>query len=139
MKRKNVNPGAVRIYTGTQSGNLEVGEVLAMKITIEELEAYLYERYGERGQETDLFMKLVEEIGEVAEILNKRAGRKAEHGENLKTELANELADVIHYVVSIAAINDIDLNDVILEKDKRASVKYHHERNLEQFVLNRNQ
>lgn len=63
-------------------------------------------------------MKLVEEIGEVAEILNKRAGRKAEHGENLKTELANELADVIHYAVSIAAINDIDLNDVILEEDK---------------------
>lgn len=110
-----------------------------MKITIEELEAYLYEQYGGRGQETGLFMKLVEEIGEVAEILNKRAGRKAEHGEDLKTELANELADVIHYAVSIAAINDIDLNDVILEKDKRASVKYHHEQNLEQFVLNRNQ
>lgn len=121
-----------------QSGKLKVSEVIAMTITIEELEAYLYEHYGKSGQETGLFMKLVEEIGEVAEILNMRAGRKAEHGEDLKTELANELADVIHYAVSIAAINGIDLNDVILEKDKRAAIKYNHERNLEEFILNRN-
>lgn len=108
-----------------------------MKITVEELQAYLYEQYGGWGEETGLFMKLVEEIGEVAEILNKRSGRKAGQGENLKAELASELADVIHYVVSIAAINEIDLNAVILEKDKRAAIKYNHERNLEDFVINR--
>ncbi len=108
-----------------------------MKITIEELQAYLYEQYGGWGEETGLFMKLVEEIGEVAEILNKRSGRKAEDGENLKLELANELADVIHYTVSIAAINDINLNDVIIQKDKKAAVKYNHERNLEEFITNK--
>ena len=110
-----------------------------MKITVEELQAYLYEQYGGWGEETGLFMKLVEEIGEVAEILNKRSGRKGNQGENLKAELASELADVIHYAVSIAAINDIDLNAVILEKDKKAAVKYNHERNLEDFVLSRRQ
>ena len=108
-----------------------------MKITIEELQAYLYEQYGGWGEETGLFMKLVEEIGEVAEILNKRSGRKAENGEDLKMELAKELADVIHYTISIAAINDIDLNNIIIEKDKKAAVKYNHERNLEEFILNR--
>ena len=108
-----------------------------MKITVEELQAYLYEQYGLWGEETGLFMKLMEEIGEVAEVLNKRSGRKGNHGENLKEELASELADVIHYAVSIAAINDIDLNDVILEKDKKAAIKYHHERNLEDFVISR--
>lgn len=109
-----------------------------MKITIEELQAYLYEQYGGWGEETGLFMKLVEEIGEVAEILNKRSGRKAEEGEDLKTELANELADVIHYTVSIAAINDINLNNVIIEKDKKAAIKYNHEKNLEDFITNKN-
>lgn len=108
-----------------------------MKITIEELQEYLCEQYGGWGEETGLFMKLVEEIGEVAEILNKRSGRKAECGENLKMKLANELADVIHYTVSIAAINDINLNDVIIEKDKKAAIKYNHERNLEEFIINR--
>ena len=83
-------------------------------------------------------MKLVEEIGEVAEILNKRSRRKAEEGEDLKTELANELADVIHYTVSIAAINDINLNNAIIEKDKKAAIKYNHEKNLEDFITNKN-
>ena len=36
-----------------------------------------------------------------------------------------------------SSLNQINLNNVILEKDKNASVKYHHERNLEQFLLER--
>ena len=108
-----------------------------MKLTIKDLQDYLYEQYGGWGEETGLFMKLVEEIGEVAEILNKRSGRKHADDNDLQDELANELADVIHYVVSIAAINHIDLSTTILEKDKKAAIKYHHERNLEEFILNK--
>ena len=40
------------------------------------LEAYLAEHYGDWGQEQGLFIKLVEEMGEIAELLNIRAGRK---------------------------------------------------------------
>ena len=69
--------------------------------------------------------------------MNRRDGRKASDGEDLQTELANELADVIHYAFAIAALNQIDLNDVILEKDRRAAVKYNHEMNLEQFMMKR--
>ena len=79
-------------------------------------------------------MKLVEEIGEVAEVLNKRAGRKATDEENLQEQLGTELADMIHYIVAIAAINEIDLARIILEKDRKASIKYHHEKNLEEFI-----
>ena len=105
-----------------------------MDITIKELEAYLYHHYGNRASEQGMFMKLVEEMGEVAEILNKRAGRKANQGDDLQQALANELADVIHYTVAIAAINGMDLTATILEKDKRASVKYHHDMDLETFL-----
>ena len=49
-----------------------------MKVTIEELEAYLLDHYSNGGIDQSLFMKLVEEIGEVAEVLNKKAGRKKE-------------------------------------------------------------
>ena len=106
-----------------------------MKISIADYEDYLYDHYKDHGIDTSLFMKLVEEVGEVAEVLNKRDGRKASGSEDLKSELANELVDVIHYAFAIASLNGIDLNDVILEKDRKASVKYHHERNLEQFML----
>jgi NTP pyrophosphatase (non-canonical NTP hydrolase) len=84
-----------------------------------------------------MFMKLVEEIGEVAEVLNKRAGRKATDENDLQEQLGTELADMIHYIVAIAAINDIDLTRIILEKDKKASVKYNHKTNLETFLENR--
>lgn len=108
-----------------------------MNITFEELQAYLYHNYGKRGTETGMFMKLVEEIGEVAEVLNMRAGRKAEGREDLQDQLASELVDVIHYTVAIAAINGIDLSTALIEKDKKAAVKYNHDTNLETFIQDR--
>ena len=102
-----------------------------MKISVSDYEDYLYDHYKEHGIDTSLFMKLVEEVGEVAEVLNKRDGRKASDSEDLKSQLANELVDVIHYAFAIASLNEI------LEKDKKAAIKYNHERNLEQFMLER--
>ena len=67
-----------------------------MDITIEALQAYLADRYGSWGNEQGMFMKLVEEMGEVAEVLNKRAGRKASNESDLQEQLGMELADMIH-------------------------------------------
>lgn len=109
-----------------------------MQITIDALERYLYHQYGAQGNDQGLFMKLVEEIGEVAEILNKRTGRKSDDGSDLQAELGMELADVIHYAVAIAAVNQLDLNEIILSKDRQASEKYHHDVNLETFIADLN-
>ena len=108
-----------------------------MKVTIKDYEEYLYETYKEHGIDSSLFMKLVEEIGEVAEVLNKRDGRKAKDNEDLIEQLGNELVDVIHYTFAIAALNNINLNDFIIEKDKKASIKYNHKINLLQYLLNK--
>lgn len=106
-----------------------------MNITIEALQAYLADRYSGWATEQSMFMKLVEEIGEVAEVLNKRAGRKTSDENNLQEQLGTELADMLHYIVAIAAINDIDLTRIVIEKDRNASVKYNHAVNLETFLL----
>ena len=108
-----------------------------MKISVDDLQAYLADRYGGWATEQSMFMKLVEEIGEVAEVLNKKAGRKANDEADLTEHLGIELADMIHYILAIAALNNIDMERIILEKDKKASVKYHHDINLEQFLQNR--
>ena len=108
-----------------------------MNVSIRDYEDYLYGHYKNHGIDTSLFMKLVEEVGEVAEVMNKRDGRKASDHENLNAQLANELVDVIHYAFAIASLNKIDLNDVIIEKDKLASIKYHHNVNLEQYLKNK--
>ena len=94
-----------------------------MHITIEALESYLAHRYGGWGIDQNMFMKLVEELGEVAEVMNKMAGRKANDEEDLKEHLGIELADMIHYILAIAALNDIDRERIILEKDQKASIK----------------
>ena len=107
-----------------------------MHITIEALQQYLAHRYGGWGKEESMFMKLVEEIGEVAEVLHKKASRKANDEDNINEQLGIELADMLHYILAIAALNDLDLERIILEKDKKASVKYHHDINLEQFLQN---
>ena len=108
-----------------------------MHITIEDLQTYLAHRYGGWGNDQGMFMKLVEEIGEVAEVMNKMAGRKANDEADLKEHLGIELADMSHYILAIAALNDIDMERIILEKDKKASIKYHHDVNLEQFLHNK--
>lgn len=105
-----------------------------MEITIGALQEYLTNRYCGWANEQGMFMKLVEELGEVAEILNKRAGRKASEEDDLQMQLGTELADMIHYIVAIAAINNIDLTKTIIEKDKKASIKYNHAVNLETFL-----
>ena len=105
-----------------------------MKIRIDILEKYLLDRYGGWANEQGLFLKLVEEMGEVAEVINMRSGSKKAPDVDLQKELGVELADMIHYIVAIAAINEIDLSAIMLEKDKRASVKYNHNTNLETFI-----
>ena len=107
-----------------------------MNITIEALESYLADRYCGWANEQSMFMKLVEEMGEVAEVLNKKVGRKANDEADINEHLGIELADMIHYIVAIAALNNLDLERIILEKDRKASVKYNHNINLEQFLRN---
>ncbi len=104
-----------------------------MDMTVKELQDYLGQLYRKLKDDHGLFMKLVEEIGETAQILNKRSGRKTCDIEDPKAELANELADIVHYTVAIAAVNGIDLSEAILEKDDRASAKYGHG-SLRQFM-----
>ena len=88
-----------------------------MQVTIDGLEAYLQKLYGGKVTEQGLFMKLVEEMGEVAEALNKRTGRKASDGSDLRSELGEELADAIHYAVAIAAVCKADKCQIYTDVD----------------------
>lgn len=101
------------------------------EFSLAQFQHYLADKYQDSVSSSGLFMKLIEEIGEVAEALNEKEGRKAVSAE---TSLAYELADVLHYAVAIAAVNDIDLTQTILEKDQKASEKYQHRVNLSQFL-----
>ncbi|WP_406945991.1 MazG nucleotide pyrophosphohydrolase domain-containing protein [Halobacillus sp. SY10] len=102
------------------------------QLTFNELQSYLTLKYKEGVTSSALFMKLVEEIGEVAEVLNQIEGRKENLGDN---SLEKELVDVIHYAMAIASINHIDLTKAIIKKDKQAAVKYNQSPDLEEFLV----
>lgn len=105
------------------------------QLTFHELQNYLALKYKEGRSSTSLFMKLVEEVGEVAEVLNQLEGRKENTG---NASLEKELVDVIHYAVAIASINQIDLTNAIITKDKEATIKYNQTPNLEEFLRGNN-
>lgn len=67
--------------------------------------------------------------------IKQESRKEKSDSEDLQSQLGNELADVIHYAVAIAALNGLDMNQFIIEKDKTASVKYYHRTNLEEFVI----
>ncbi|WJH33397.1 hypothetical protein N6H14_25590 [Paenibacillus sp. CC-CFT747] len=107
------------------------GRIPMKQLTFHELQSYLALKYKEGRTSSALFMKLVEEIGEVAEVLNQLEGRKENSGD---ASLEKELVDVIHYAVAIASINHINLTKAIIKKDKQAAIKYNQSPNLEEFL-----
>lgn len=112
------------------------------ELTFRSLQDYLNIKYDAICQRknisspstSDLFIKLVEEIGEFSEVLSQQKGNKASKASTDDVSLENELADVIHYVLEIANVNDIDLAKAIIEKDKLASEKYNESPNLADFL-----
>lgn len=101
------------------------------EIKISDFQAYLGDKYADTTASTGLFMKLVEEVGEVAEALNQMEGRKKMTED---CSLAHELADVLHYAIAIASHHEIDLTAAILKKDQLAAKKYQHRFNLKEFI-----
>lgn len=103
------------------------------KLAIITYQDYMKNIYKSHQGDQGLFMKLVEELGDVAQVLNIKEGRK-QADINIDEALSQELADIIHYAFAIAAINNIDLESVILEKDKSASLKYGRTENLINYI-----
>ena len=69
-----------------------------IKISIDELQSYLADRYSGWATEQSMFMKLVEEIGEVAEVLNKRASRKTSDENDLQEQLRQKgIPTMVYY------------------------------------------
>lgn len=103
------------------------------KLAIITYQDYMKNIYKSHQGDQGLFMKLVEEVGEEAQVLNIKEGRK-QADINIDEALSQELADIIHYAFAIASINNIDLESVILEKDKSASLKYGRTENLINYI-----
>ena len=67
-------------------------------------------------------LKLMEEVGELAEAVRKN--KRMQDDQNIKGTIEEDLQDVLYYIVCLANVNDIDLQNCIYLKEKINCEKY---------------
>ena len=85
-------------------------------ITIKKLQEYIKNKDHKPGMEYGYFLKLVEEIGELAEVIRK--GNKLGEDNDIKGTIDEELYDVLYYVLALANLYNVDLEKSCLLKEK---------------------
>ena len=94
--------------------------VLMIKMEIEELQKQIDEIvnksdkfYGGKHDANSTFIHLIEEVGEIADVINEPNIR----GRELNvTKLGKEISDSILFLVKLASIHNINLEEVIKNK-----------------------
>lgn len=92
------------------------------KTTVKYLQNYIKQKDYNPELLKDYFMKLSEEVGELASAMRK--GLKAQNDKDIKGTIDEELWDVIYYAIAIANIYDIDLEQVIKTKSEMNQIRY---------------
>ncbi len=92
------------------------------KTTIKYLQSYIKQKDHNPELKKDYFLKLSEEVGELAKAIRKNKTRNADA--SVKETIDEELWDVIYYAISLANCYDIDLEKVIKEKEDINNIKY---------------
>lgn len=91
-------------------------------LTIKRLQEYIKNIDHKNNSNEKYMLKLMEEVGELAEVIRKN--KRMEKGKTIKGTIEEELQDVLYYVVCLANINNIDLQECIELKEKLNCEKY---------------
>jgi NTP pyrophosphatase (non-canonical NTP hydrolase) len=100
-------------------------EVVEMDYNIGALQAYIKAKDFHPELADKYFLKLAEEVGELARAMRKNL-RPTEPSQ-IKETIEEELWDVIYYAFAIANVYGIDLEDVIDKKEAINREKYRNE------------
>lgn len=88
-------------------------------MTIAELQAYIEQMLVERGFKgqslSRTFLGLVEEVGELAEVIKNL--EKSNRDKGKKYDLSGEIADVMIYILDIASECKIDIAEALEKKE----------------------
>ena len=93
-----------------------------MSITIGYLQEYIKAKDYHPELKTQYFMKLSEEVGELAAAMRKDLRTK--NGDDVKNTIDEEIWDIVYYALALANCYDIDLEKVIPLKEKLNNEKY---------------
>ncbi|MDD4387515.1 MAG: MazG nucleotide pyrophosphohydrolase domain-containing protein [Clostridia bacterium] len=90
-------------------------------MTLSKLQAYIKSKDYNPDLKNGYFLKLIEEVGELSEAIRK--SNRLENGD-IKGTIEEELYDVLYYVLAIANVYDINIEDCIEKKEKINKEKY---------------
>lgn len=93
--------------------------------SVKYLQTYLKQKDFAPGQEMNYFLKLVEEVGEVSRAIFH--GNVRQPGQPVKGTLDEELWDVMYFVLCLANLYGIDMEQTIRDKERLNNARYHDE------------
>ena len=91
-------------------------------INISELQKLIKQIDHKNNSVDKYFYKLSEEIGELAKAIRKN--ERMDENKNIKGTIEEELYDVIYYVICLANMYDIDLEQCAILKEQLNAKKY---------------
>lgn len=89
---------------------------------IKTLQEYIKAKDFNPAQRHNYFLKLIEEVGELSEVIRKN--RRMEGNEGIKGTIEEELYDVLYYVLALANTYEINLEECFLKKEELNKRKY---------------
>ena len=98
------------------------------QISIKKLQDFIKSKDYNPDLKQGYFLKLIEEVGELSEAIRKDIRLQ---GNDIKGTVEEELYDVLYYVLALANVYDIDLEECAQLKEKINKEKYNHEVTLE--------
>lgn len=92
------------------------------KTSIQYLQTYIKQKDYKPELKKDYFLKLSEEVGELAKAMRKDILHK--DSDSIKGTIDEEIWDVIYYALAIANCYDIDVENAIKIKEEINNKKY---------------
>ena len=91
-------------------------------VTLKSIQEFIKTKDCNKDRKHAYFMKLVEEVGELGKVIRKNdfRGEKNRYAEtgNIKDTLEEELYDVLYYVLALANVYDVDIEECYRLKEE---------------------
>lgn len=96
-------------------------------LTLRYLQEYIKKTDYKPEKKEQYFYKLVEEIGELSEVIRKNKRQINNENQTIKGSIEEELYDVLYYVAALANVYEIDLEKSFELKEKINKTKWNKE------------
>ncbi|SDR99228.1 MazG nucleotide pyrophosphohydrolase domain-containing protein [Paenibacillaceae bacterium GAS479] len=89
--------------------------------TLNQLQQYIKQKDYNADASMAYFYKLIEEVGELAEVIRKN---KKQGDGGIKGTIEEELSDVLYYTLCLANVFEVNLEESFIQKEELNKIKW---------------